>query len=169
MNETVLKIFRESFENLVSKGKLPSLPKILPKKLMAPNGGVYAAAFEKIGRNPRGRVGNYMPLKPTLADEIQYQAKNLSESFPFRREDLPFLTYELLLTQSPHFLTDIHDLNPYNGLLIKTRTKTAVSLPLKESESKRRFKEACIRAQIDYKSEEIRLYEFPIEIIQESK
>lgn len=169
MNEIALKIFRESFENFIRKKELPPLPKALPRNLTGPHAGVYAAAFEKIGRKPRGRVGTYMPLKSTLAQEIQYQAMNLGQNFPFRKEDLPFLTYELLLTQSPHLLTDIHDLNPYFGLLVKTRNKNGVSLPLKETEPKQRLEEACSRAQIDYRNEELRLYEFPIEVVQETK
>lgn len=164
-----LRLFRRTFEQVVRKGTVPSLPTVVPKELAKPESGVYVAAFENPGRKPRGRVGSYLPTKPTLAEEIQVQAVTLAETFPFRKEDLPFLTYELLLTKAPQFLADISDLHSGAGLLVRTsQGQQGVSLPGATARApEERLSEACRRGGIDRRTDDIRMYEFGINVMSE--
>lgn len=164
-----LRLVRRTMESLLRKGALPELPTVLPEDLASIRTGIYLAAFENPGRKPRGRVGSYLPSKPTLAEEIVHQTVRLVETFPFRKEDLPYLTYELLLTQPPTLLPGIAELRPDAGLLLRTsRGKQGVSLPgAKARTPAERFAEACAQGVIDPLFDDIRLYEFPVEAVAE--
>lgn len=164
-----LRLFRQTFEQFVKKGVVPPLPNVLPQELQRAESGVYVAAFENPGRKPRGRVGSYLPTKSTLGEEIQVQAVMLADTFPFRREDLPFLTYEVLLTQSPQLLADISDLPPDAGLLVRSgRGQQGVALPgAAKRTPEERFLEVCRRAGVDHALDNVRLYTFGIDVLDE--
>lgn len=166
-----LRLFRQTFEQIVKKGVIPPLPAAVPKELQRAESGVYVAAFEKPGRKPRGRVGSYLPTKSTLAEEILVQAATLADTFPFRREDLPFLTYEVLLTKPPQFLADISDLPPDAGLLVRSsRGQQGVSLPgAIAREPWERFREICRQAGINERLDDARTYKFGIDVLSEDE
>lgn len=152
-------------ETILRKGELPELPSLLPEGLSSIRTGIYIAAFEYPGRKPRGRVGSYLPSKSTLAQEIVYQTARLVETFPFRKEDLPHLAYELLFTEPPTLLASLTDLQGDVGLLVRSaRGKQGVSLPgAKERTPDDRFREACAHGDIDSRTEDFRVYTFAVE------
>lgn len=156
-------------EAILRKGELPALPPVVPEDLASIRTGIYLSAFENPGRKPRGRVGSYLPTKPSLAEEIVYQTQRLIDTFPFRKEDLPYLTYELLLTNPPSFLSTLASLRPESGLLARTsRGKHGVSLPgARERTPDQRFREACAQGGIDPRIDDTRLYAFAVETITE--
>lgn len=156
-------------ESLLRKGEIPGLPPVVPEDLSSIRTGIYLSAFENPGRKPRGRVGSYLPTKPSLAEEIIHQACRLADTFPFRKEDLPYLTYELLLTSPPSFLSTLSALRPEAGLLVRTsRGKHGVSLPgARERAPEERFREACVQATIDPRIDDFRLYAFAVDTITE--
>lgn len=163
-----LRLFRTAFEQLIRRGDVPPLPASLPQEFSRAENGVYVAAFERAGRKPRGRVGSYLPTKATLAEELQSQAQALRDTFPFRKEDLPYLTYEVALTSSPHFLPSLAELPADQGLLVKTPNgRQGVSLPGATPRApEERLKEACARGQIEA-AEPTRLYTFRVDIFRE--
>lgn len=156
-------------ESALRKGEIPELPSVVPTELTSIRTGIYVAAFERLGRKPRGRVGSYLPTKRSLAEEIIHQTVRLLETFPFQKEDLPQLTYELRITRPPALLADLDELKPDAGLLVRTSTgKTGVSLPAAwEQTPEERFHDACARGHINPKIEETRLYTFAVETITE--
>lgn len=151
-------------ESLLRKGKLPDLPSIIPEGLSSIRTGIYIAAFEHPGRKPRGRVGSYLPSKATLAEEIIFQTARLIETFPFRKEDLPHLSFELLFTEPPTLLASLADLPVNVGLLVRaSRGKQGVSLPgVNERAPDERFREACAHGGIDPRTEDSRVYTFVV-------
>lgn len=164
-----LRLFRQTFEYCVRKGAIPPLPATVPPELQKVEGGVYVAAFENPGRKPRGKVGFYLPTKSSLAEEIQTQALTLTETFPFRKEDLPYLTYELFFTRAPRFLADLSSLRSDAGLLVRSSLgRQGVSLPGVFMRSpQERFLEACERANIDQRIDTVRFYMFDIDVVRE--
>jgi len=171
MDEALVRIFRQVFEGFVGKREIPELPAVLPRKLKKVEGGIYVAAFENPGKKPRGRVGSYMPLKSTLAEEIQFWAVELARTFPFRKQDLPFLQYEISLVKTPCLLASIDHLEAQNGLLVRSDMgKTGVSLPnSKYTDPGQRLKEAYRRAGIQQLGSSVRLYQFEVQQIHEPK
>lgn len=157
-------------ESLLRKGEIPSPPTVVPEDLSSIRTGIYIAAFENPGRKPRGRVGSYLPTKPTLAEEIVYQTVRLVETFPFRKEDLPYLTYELLLTEPPALLATLSELKPDAGLLVRTsQGRQGLSLPgARERTPEERLREACAQHGINPTIEDARLYEFSVDTITEA-
>lgn len=164
-----VRLVRKTMESLLRKGEPPALPSVMPEELASIRTGIYIAAFENPGRKPRGRVGSYLPTKRTLADEIVHQTSRLLATFPFRKEDLPYLTYELLLTQPPSLLPALSHLRPEAGLLVRTaHGKHGVSLPgVNERTPTHRFREACAHGGIDPHVEDLRLYHFSVEVVKE--
>lgn len=164
-----VRLVRKTMESLLRKGELPALPSVVPDELTSIRTGIYIAAFENPGRKPRGRVGSYLPTKSTLAEEIVFQTKHLTETFPFRKEDLPYLSYELLLTRPPTFLSTLSALGPEAGLLVRTsRGKHGVSLPgARERTPDERFREACVHGDIDPTIDDARLYAFAVDTMSE--
>lgn len=162
-----VRLVRKTVESLLRKGELPELPAVLPDELSSIWTGIYVAAYENPGRKPRGRVGSYLPTKPSLAEEIIYQSQRLVDTYPFRKEDLPYLSYELLLTRPPAFLSTLAALHPGAGLLVRTsRGKHGVSLPgARERTPEERFQEACGQGRIDPKIDDPRIYEFPVDTV----
>lgn len=148
---------------------MPPLPGVIPAAFSRIESGVYVAAFEKPGWQPRGRVGSYLPTRATLAEEIQVQARRLAEAFPFRKEDLPFLAYEILLTGPPFFLAELSELKETAGLLVRTsKGRHGVSLPGAVLRSPaERFAEACGQAGIDSHTDDFRAYAFSIDVLRE--
>ncbi len=157
-------------ESLLRKREIPELPKVMPEDLASIRTGIYIAAFENPGRKPRGRVGWYLPTKSTLAEEIVHQTVRLAETFPFRKEDLPHLTYELLLTKPPSLLAALSELPSGFGLLVRTAMgKQGVSLPgSRERTPDERFREACAQNGINPVIDDVRLYEFAVETVTEA-
>lgn len=104
-----------------------------------------------------------------MADEIQYQAVTLAKTFYFRKRDLPFLTYELKIVDTPHFLSHLSFLLPEKGLLIRTDSgKSGISMPeLKEKTPQERLQEICERENINNDTSRFRLYQFNIQTIHE--
>lgn len=170
MRKIALKILRRTFEEFVRRGTWHPLPPVLPHELTRAESGVYVAAFENPGRKPRGRVGSYLPTKSTLAEEIQAQAVRLAGAYPFRKEDVPFLEFEALLTKPPHLLADIAGLDSAAGLLVRTSTgKHGVSLPAaRQRDAHKRLADVCRRAGIDAALDGIRIYEFAIDVLRET-
>lgn len=166
-----IRLLRQTFESVVRKGEVPPLPVMVPEELAKPEGGVYVAAYENPGRLPRGRVGSYLPTKASLAEEIQAQAVNLAHTYPFRKEDLAYLTYELLLTRTPFLLANITDLEPHVGLLVRLgHGRSAISLPGAQTRSpEERLREACRQGGIDPAVSDIRMYKFAIDVVSEEK
>ncbi|TSC73110.1 MAG: hypothetical protein G01um101438_133 [Parcubacteria group bacterium Gr01-1014_38] len=156
-------------ESALRKGEIPRLPPVVPEELSSIRTGIYIAVFERLGRKPRGRVGSYLPTKLSLAEEIIHQTVRLLETFPFQKEDLPHLMYELRLTKSPALLADLGELKPDAGLLVRTSAgKAGVSLPsAREQTPDKRFGEACAHGDINPKIEDTRLYMFAVETITE--
>lgn len=153
----------------MSKGKIFPAPLTLPKELSGPASGVYVAAFENTSLNPRGRVGSYMPSKPVMVDEIQHQTVTLAKTFPFSKRDLPFLTYELKIIDTPCFLSDLSFLLPEKGLLARANSgKSGVSMPEKRKKTpQERIREICERENIINDPSHFRLYQFDIQTIHE--
>lgn len=169
MRDAMLKIVRQTFETYVSKGDIFQIPYSLPAELQKPGNGVFVAAFERLGRRPRGRVGQMTPSKPTLAAEIQAQTIALAKTYSFRKQDLPFLAFELLIAQTARLLTDLNNLKPDDGLLIRTDTgKTLYSLPsfVKKTPAER-FKQTCAKEGIDGTIANVRIYQFAIDKFNE--
>jgi len=164
-----IRLVRKTMESALRKGEIPPLPSMVPHELAGIRTGIYIAAFERLGRKPRGRVGSYLPTKLSLAEEIIHQTVRLLETFPFQKEDLPHLMYELRLTKSPALLADLSELKPDSGLLVRTsQGKTGVALPsAREQTPSDRFREACTHGAIDPKTEDTRLYTFAVETITE--
>jgi hypothetical protein len=164
-----LKIVRQTFETYVSKGQIYRIPFSLPPNLTKPESGVFVAAFEQLGLTPRGRVGAIFPSAPTLAEEIQMHTISLAKTYAFRKQDLPFLTYELLITKTPHRLSNLDDLKQENGLLVRTDTgKIAFSLPSHNNKSpQQRFSESCAKEGINIELAHPRIYQFLIERFNE--
>ncbi len=164
-----VRLVRKTMESLLRKGAPPELPSVMPEELASIQTGIYIAAFENPGRKPRGRVGSYLPTKRTLADEIVHQTARLLATFPFRKEDLPYLTYELLLTRPPSLIAALSHLRPDAGLLVRTsHGKPGVSLPgVNERMPEDRLREACTHGGIDPRIEDIRLYQFAVEVVKE--
>lgn len=164
-----VRLIRRAMESALKRGEVLSVPKVVPQELASIHTGIYVGAYEKPGRKPRGRVGSYLPTKATLAEEIIHQTTRLLQIYPFTKEDLPHLTYELLLTQSPRLLAQLSDLRPEVGLLVRTsRGKHGVSLPVPhERTPDQRFSEACAQGDIDQAVDDTRLYTFPVERITE--
>lgn len=164
-----VRLVRKTMESILRKGEIPETPPVVPEELTSIRTGIYLSAFENPGRKPRGRVGSYLPTKPSLAEEIIHQSSRLAATFPFRKEDLPYLTYELLLTQPPSFLSALSSLPPEAGLLVRTsRGKSGVSLPgARERAPDERFREACAQGSIDPRADDHRLYVFAVDTITE--
>lgn len=156
-------------ESALRKGEIPEVPAVIPEELSSISTGIYVTAFERLGRKPRGRVGSYLPTKATLAEEIIHQTVRLLETFPFKKEDLPNLLYELRLTKPPALLADLSELKSDAGLLVRTsQGKTGVSLPsAREQAPNDRFREACAQGEINPSIEDTRLYTFGVETMTE--
>lgn len=156
-------------ESALRKGEIPEVPAVVPEELSSISTGIYVTAFERLGRRPRGHVGSYLPTKATLAEEIIHQTIRLLEAFPFKKEDLPNLLYELRMTKPPALLADLHELKPDAGLLVRTsQGKTGVSLTsAREHAPNDRFRDACAQGEINPSIEDTRLYMFGVETITE--
>lgn len=165
-----VRLVRKTMESLLRKGAPLPIPPMVPQELATVRGGIYVAAYENPGRKPRGRVGSYLPSKPTLVEEILHQTTRLLDIYPFKKEDLPHLTYELLVTHPPSLLATLSELSPEDGLLVRTsRGKHGVSLPTtRERTPEERFADACMSGAIDPRIEESRSYQFAIDTITES-
>lgn len=165
-----VRLVRKTVESLVKRGHLPELPSLLLGDLATSRSGIYIAVYENPGRKPRGRIGSYLPTKPSLSEEIISQSQRLVETFPLRKEDLPYLTYELLLIRPPTFLSTLSALRPPFGLLVRTSSgKQGVSLPgTRERMADERFREACDHGGIDPRTDDTRIYEFAVETVTES-
>lgn len=171
MEQVALRICRETFECVVRKDDVPPLPTRIPEELSRPMCGVYIAVFEKPGKQPRGYVGSPFPTKPSLAEEIQTQVVRLARTYPFRKEDLLYLEYEVLITGPSQFLPDIEGLSPDVGLLIRDcEGKWATSLPSERKKDPHvRFQEAVSSGKIKESGKnDLRLYQFTVEVIRES-
>lgn len=164
-----IRLVRRTMESVLRKREVPPLPTVVPEELTTIRTGIYVAAYEYPGRKPRGRIGSYLPTKTTLAEEIVHQTCRLLEVYPFTKEDLPRLTYELLLTHPPSLLALLSSLQADAGLLVRTpRGKSGISLPaLWDRTNEERFREACAQAEIDPRAEDTRLYAFAIDTIRE--
>ncbi len=164
-----VRLVRKTMESLLRKGVPPELPSVVPDELTSIRTGIYIAVFENPGRKPRGRVGSYLPTKSTLAEEIIFQTTRLADTFPFRKEDLPYLSYELLLTHPPTFLSTLSALQPDAGLLVRTSKGThGVSLTgARDRTPDERFREACAHGGIDPTLDDVRLYAFAVDTLSE--
>lgn len=169
MHELSIRILRQTFELFVTRGKIYTIPFTLPKELSKPASGVYAAAFENPSMGLRGRVGSYMPLKPIMADEIQHQAITLAKTFFFSKRDLPFLTYELTIVETPHFLSDLSFLPKEKGLLVRSDFgKSGISMPENKNKTpQERLREICGRENINDDASRFRLYQFDVQTLHE--
>lgn len=164
------RLVRKTVESVLRKGEVPPVPAVLPEELASIRTGIFVSAFENPGRKPRGRVGSLLPTKSALVEEIMFQTLRLLETYPFRKEDLPYLTYELLLTGPPSLLSILSALQSDEGLLVRTsQGKHGVSLPgaNKTRSPEERFREACAHGHIDPRIEDTRLYHFTVETVAE--
>lgn len=162
-----LRLVRKTMESALRTGVIPERPPIIPQELTGIRTGTYVAAFERLGGKPRGCIGSYLPTKPSLAEEIVHQTARLLETFPFRKDELPDLLFELQLTKAPALLADLDELKPHAGLLVRTSLgKAGVALPSAYApHPPERFREACVQGNIDPITEDIRLYTFAVETI----
>ncbi|TSC63641.1 MAG: hypothetical protein G01um1014106_460 [Parcubacteria group bacterium Gr01-1014_106] len=162
-----LRLVRKTMESVLRDGELPDRPAIIPQELQGIRTGTYVVAYERLGRKPRGCVGSYLPTKPSLAEEIVYQTTRLLETFPFRKDELGDLRFELQLTKPPALLADLDELKSHAGLLVRTSLgKAGVALPFSdEARPADRFRDACTQGNIDPITDDIRLYTFAVERI----
>ncbi|MDO8511753.1 MAG: hypothetical protein Q7S57_00630 [bacterium] len=169
MRELSIEIVRKTFEYYILKQGLYRIPYELPPELSRAKNGIFIAVFERIGLTPRGRVGSIFPSKSTICEEIQAHTISLAKTYAFRKNDLPFLTYELLMIKTPHLLSHISELKQENGLLIRTETsKIAYSLPASiYKKPEQRLAETCSANGIDRGITDLRLYHFGTEKINE--
>lgn len=167
MMQFALRLVRKTMESALRKGEIPEPPAVVPQELSSISTGIYVAAFERVGKKPRGRVGSYLPTKSSLAEEIVYQTSRLLETFPFQKDDLPRLVYELRFTRPPALLADLDELKLEAGLLVRTSGgKTGVALPTAhEQMPAERFREACTNGNINPTFEDTRSYTFAVETI----
>lgn len=169
MREIILKIVRETFETFVKSNARFTNNFILPVGMDKPARGVYVSAFEYPGRKPRGRVGSYMPTKSNLIDEIQFQAMELAKTFPFRKQDLPFLKYEIWLTKAPRLVAGPNSVPDESGLLMRSKSgKGGISLPSRRKKTAHaRIKEILSIEKNRAEEEAWRYYEIEIEKFHE--
>lgn len=165
-----LRLVRKTMERALRKGEIHGVPDVVPEDLASIRTGIYVAAFENPGRKARGRVGSHLPTKSSLAEEIIHQTVRLLQTFPFRKEDLPYLTYEILLTHPPSLLAALSALRSDAGLLVRTsRGTSGISLPsAQERTPEERLREACVNGGIDQNTQDTRLYEFAVDVIREN-
>jgi len=104
-----------------------------------------------------------------MVDEIQYQTINLAKTFYFKKRDLPFLSYELKIINTPHFLSDLSFLLPEKGLLVRTDSgRSGISVPeTKKKTPQERLQEICKRECLGNDASRFRLYQFDIQTIHE--
>lgn len=169
MREPLLKVARNTFELFVSSGEIFSPPYSSLIKLPFDGTGVFVSVLEKIGSKPRGKHGSIFPTKKSILDSIQYHTIEIAKEFPFRKNDLPLLTYEISFISSPKLITDIKNVEDEEGFLVRTdRGKTAFSLPTHSIKTpEKRLKELCSKENIDLAIHNVRLYKFGIKKINE--
>jgi len=169
MQELSIEIVRKTFEYYILKQEIYQIPYVLPAELSRAKNGLFVAAFERIGPTPRGRVGSIFPSKSSLCEEIQSHTISLAKTYAFRKNDLPFLTYELLIIKTPYLLAHISELKQENGLLIRTeKGKIAYSLPTSiYKKPEQRLADTCGANKIDRAVTGLRLYYFMTEKINE--
>lgn len=120
-------------ESYIKTGKIPPLPKNLPKKMLTERAGVFVSIY--CGNELRGCIGTYLPTEPNIAEEIIVNAVAAATRDyrfpPVTIDELPNLSYSVYILEEPRQIKSLDELDPKKyGILVKTETgKTGLLLP----------------------------------------
>jgi len=179
-----ISLAKSAVENYVKEGKVIEPPSDLPKEFYEKRAGTFVTI--KKGNDLRGCIGTYLPTRPTIVGEIIRNAiAAATEDYRFgsiKKEELPFLSYEVYILSEPEPVDDIKNMDPKKfGIIVKTTPfaypnqdvvfdgnaplKSGLLLPDLEGidTTEEQFVLACQKGQIDPEKEKTFIYRFTVE------
>lgn len=122
MIDSYLLLAQKTVEKYVKTGQVISLPKDLPKEMLAKKAGVFVSIHQKDG-SLRGCIGTFLPTQDNLAHEIVRNAIESATADPrfsaILAQELPDLVYSVDILSEPE-PAEKKDLNPKKYGLIVT-------------------------------------------------
>ncbi len=178
----LVSLAKKTVKNYISKGKIISPDKNLPKKFIQEKAGIFVTI--KNQKELRGCIGTFLPTRKNIAEEvIQNAIAAATEDNRFKliqKEELPKLSYSVEILSEPELVKNPKELDPKKyGIIVKTApiissTKTDVvfngHVPFKSGlllpnlegidTPEKQFFIACQKAGIDPSQEKIIIYRF---------
>lgn len=178
----ILEFTKRAVESYVKTGETISLDKGLDKEFLNRKAGVFVTILKD--GDLRGCIGTYMPTKNNIAEEVISSAiAAASEDYrfgPIKKEELPYLSYEIYILEEPEPIKDIKELDPKKfGIVVKAmplsfptgidvalsghmRLKSGLLLPDLDGVDtvEQQISIACQKAGINPLKEKISIYKF---------
>lgn len=128
-----LELAKSAVETYIKEKKVVDPPKDLPREFFKQKAGVFVTIMN--GRDLRGCIGTYLPMRENIAQEIiQNAIAAATQDFrfnPISQKELSNLSYSVYILDRPTPIKNINELNPKQyGVLIKSENgKTGLLLP----------------------------------------
>lgn len=123
MADFYVDLAKRTTEGFLKAGKIPPLPKKLPKEIIRKKAGVFVSIHKKDGPL-RGCIGTFMPTKPNLALEIVTNAISAATQdprfSPVTKKELPDLVYSVDILSKPRPVTRKELNHKKYGLIVST-------------------------------------------------
>lgn len=165
-----IRLAKLAVEEFIKNRKIIEPPQDISNDLLKRKAGVFVSIYNQ--QALRGCVGTYLPTKKNIAEEIISSAISATQDTrfpPITKEELPYLSYEVYILDTPKPVKNIDELDPQKyGILVRSLDypfKSGLLLPALQgidSKEKQIFI-ACQKAGIDPEKEKIIIYKFGAE------
>ena len=162
---------KKEVESYVEKGKIISIPNDFPKEFLNKKAGVFVT-INKNG-NLRACIGTFLPTEKNIAKETIANANAAATKDwrfgPIKKEEFPFLKYEVSVLSTPIKIKDFSELDQKKyGVIVQSAEfpfKKGLLLPDIEgiNSPKEQILIAAQKGEIDLEKEKIILYKFTVE------
>lgn len=132
MEDSYVKLARQTLENYVKTGKMIKVPDKLPEEMMNKRAGVFVSL--KVNGELRGCIGTIIPTTDSISEEIIQNAISAGTQdprfYPVQADELSQLTY------SVDVLTEAEPIDSYNmldveryGVIVRAGRRSGLLLP----------------------------------------
>ena len=157
---------KQAVEEYVTKRRIIPVPEELTPE-MKQKKGVFVSLHK--GKNLRGCIGTFMPIRKNVAEEIIYNAiAACSEDprfYPVTPEELPYIEYSVDVLEHPEEVKDISELDPkVYGVIVEKGFRKGLLLPDLEGVDtvEQQLSIAKRKAGIWEGEEDVRIYRFTV-------
>jgi len=164
-----VELARQAVEEYVKNRKIIRVPGNLPEDFFSRPAGVFVTIHK--GKELRGCVGTYLPVKKNIAEEIISNAITACTRdirfYPVTEEELRDLSYEVSILSEPKTIKDFQKHDPKeHGLVVRSADgRCGLLLPGLDGvdSAREQISIACQKGGIDPTTDAMELYFFTIE------
>jgi AmmeMemoRadiSam system protein A len=126
-----VKLARQAVETFINSGAVIDLPAEVPPEFLKPAGSFVSL---KIKGKLRGCIGTVKPYRPTVSEEIIYNAISSATKdprfSPVSKEELEFLNYSVDILTPEEKVDSISELDPKRyGVIVRSAKRAGLLLP----------------------------------------